>query len=526
MGFDKEVLKQELMRRRLEKTGCNIVPYKNRDGGISWQTKLLHYVSDSNVQEIIVAASNAVGKTAMGAYFAATFLNGTNEAINKRFGKNHGMKLLYYSPSYVVQKDAIQDQLAQVTDYRISVYSEHDDYKIYKNSGLLKSVMHVKTKNELVFRTSDTGIAGNVGAQPQIIFADEPLPLDVRKELVARNRTANAIFIQVCTTLEIKHAWLLDEARKRLEENDPKYPVLNAAMRDNPFIPEEKLEMFKKVYGEDSRDYRVRVLGELEVLNGVVFDNVDKAIVEDDYEPEGNQNYAWAQAEDYGTYDPTLVIFCKVYPSGEKVIEDELYINQVKDPHEWANQIHKKRDELQMDYYFNSFYNQEVTYDNYLVYDNFGNQVLKGTNVPLRRPTWYVGDGSYLNRSFGGPKLSAIFAQRKLFPTPSKNLKLEVMLPVIQGEIDNGQLKIKRRCKHLINLLERHVIKVNEKTGAIDYNSPYDHGADTLKYLYSILPVKYTMQPFQDEQAEKENMVSHTFHALGNWKRKTKEGLL
>lgn len=505
--LDKEEFLKLLQMQRLEETGCTIIPYTNRDGTESWQQTLDKLVCDPEVADISIVAANSTGKTAAMAYLVLTILNGYHPLLMSRFNRNTGITTLFYSPSFPVQEDAIQAKLAEFSNWECSVESDSDRYKIYKNGSLMKSIRNTKLKNLVKFRTADSGATGNVGAEPEIIIADEPLPEKVKKELVARMRKKGCLFIQACTALDLKHVWVIEEAQKRLKEPDKRFPLLQAKTEDNPNISLEVLERWKREYGEESSEYRVRALGSLETLNGLVFPQINDCIIENDYpiseEEEGR--FLWIQADDYGTSDPCLFTFTKAYASGLKVIEDEVYIRNEKDPDEWATRIHQKREEWDFPVDFVDVYRKTTDVD------------IKSGCI-IRRPHFYRGDGAYLQRTFRGPTLRKIFGDRKLYPAPSKKQPLEMMLPIIWAEMESGRLKIRRRCKSLIKCLQNHMKKVNDQ-GKVSYDMPaYDHGADNLHYLYQAIPGSASWY-YENKQWE-DSQKSNTFLQFQTQKKK------
>ena len=99
---------------------------------------------------------------------------------------------------------------------------------------------------------------------------------------------------------------------------------MTARMADNPHVPMSKIQYYRDKYGEDSPIYRVRVMGSIEVVTGVVYEGIEKCLVSNDYIPEEyrglsksalDSRFIWAEAQDYGISkkDPTMVIFCKIW---------------------------------------------------------------------------------------------------------------------------------------------------------------------------------------------------------------------
>jgi hypothetical protein len=498
---EKKLIKREISRRLREAKGTDFTPYTNRDGSESWQQKLEKLICEKDTNEIWAVLANGSGKTAYGAYLICSILHGTHHVKEKVFeGKPLHLHIICEDTD--VQRLTIQKYMEEQTDYMLTGYAPvtNKDFFVRRNAGIFKEIVNVKTKDKVTFSTAAEGATGLVGVQPDILFSDEPIAQEVYNELVARNRGANARFIMACTAISSKHGWVIEKARDirdgRLKAKG--VHLLSSRTIDNPHVGLEKVEYWKEIYGEDSHEYRVRALGDLILLEGLVFPGIHNCIVPNDYVPApykrvvemGGTPYRWYEAADFGfsDTDPTLVLYAKQYDNGEVVIEDEICIYNGT-TQEWCDAIIKKRHELGMPY------------------RNSINILDPELGIPICKPYKSVGDAKYLQRRSRdtGSSLRSDLVARKIFMSESLKEKVEYRLPAVQNAIRFKTLLFKEKCHESLHFIQMHTYKRKADGTQSPDNSLYDHCADCLRYLFQTIRGVGKMQEAISE-TRKENI--------------------
>jgi len=421
--------------------------------------------------------------SSFGAYLICRCLYGTYPAKDKVFG-GRPLHIHFICEDTDVQRLTIQKYIEGQTDYNITGYAPPKDKSILarRNAGIIKELINLETQDKVTFSTAAEGSTGLVGVQPDIMYSDEPISKDVYDELVARNRGEKAKFVMACTAIDGKHGWIIQRAKELQKQKRGTNGVylLSSKSIDNPYFPLEKLEYWKHTYGEDSMQYRVRALGELVLLEGLVFDGINGAVVPNDYVPEpfknacdlGAQPFRWYESADFGfsATDPTLIIYAKQYDNGDIVVEDEICIYQGTTG-DWCDAIIEKRYELGMRY------------------RNAINVLDPVTELPVCKPDRSVGDGKYLQRRnrTSGSSLKSELADRKIYMRESNNEKIEERLPSVQSALKDGTLKIKEKCVNTIEFLQMHTYKTKADGTQSPENKLWDHSGDTLRYLFQVV---------------------------------------
>lgn len=356
----RKILQDEFNRRRR----TDLYPhrrfsnYYKKDGSKSWQHDLDDLLGDPEVEEVYVMAANSCGKSFKISMLIAQIIN-NDHPFCKNF--NEPIHVHVIVKDHGVQKNTIQKELEKITEFEISgidgAYSK-SKYKINVHGGVIKEIIHLENKNRVTFSSSEKGATGLVGVRPHLLLSDEPFSENIFNELVVRTTTKNSKFCMLATVVESEHAWVALRANQLLETPVKSKRVITAKMIDNPHVPEEKIENLKKTFGEDSPQYRVRVLGCIEMISGLVYDGIESCLVDDLYVPdiyrdatveEQERHFVWAEAHDYGigSQDPTLIGFFQIWDSGEIVMADEVCLYE-KTCVDWADAIIKKRYELDM----------------------------------------------------------------------------------------------------------------------------------------------------------------------------------
>lgn len=480
-------IRKELERRKKLEYPVNVQPYTNRNGSDSWQQISDKLISIPSTNEIITVASNSAGKTLYDAYLMLSLL----------YGKHPACKI-WDTPIYVhviceswdKLASTIQPKLAEITDFIITPRGVTTDpnLTIYRHSGIIKEIHHKLTNNYIKTSSAQEGAEGLVGITPHILIIDEPVSESVYNELVARNRTAFSKMLLTCTPISGKHAWIVYKAKELIVNPKANSYVLRSRAIDNPYFPEEKLQYWKETFGENSMEYRVRALGELEILEGLVMPSIRDCIVPDNYIPDefhfhdyerNKAPYVWLEAADYGSYDGTLIIAAKLYDNGEIVVEAEWY----KAKGAYANDTIEGYIDLR----------QKVGMP--IVYDNSGvPKLYRNNNEIYRRPASSMGDGAELQKGDKkrGLDLRHILASHGIHVTRTPKITIEESLGVLNAIMASGKFKIKEGCVNLIDHALKHTYRYNETTGASTTKSPHDISMDVLRYLI-MSPI---LQPF------------------------------
>lgn len=490
----KEKIKQQIARKikekKIEQFGYDFTPYKSRIGGLSWQEKLERAIIDNpEVMEFFIPAANSSGKTQMMSYLAVAILNGQHP-ICERFKHKQSIHIVMVTEDKGVLRDTVQRKFEEMTNGELTArgFLNKDRYKITCHDQILKTVTHLKTRNILTFSSTKEGATGLVGVRPDVLLCDEPVAEDVYKELAVRTTEEGTIFIQSATIVSSKHVWLTNLCQDILKNPTKSRMVITASMLENPFVPMDKIDHLREVYGETSTDYRVRVLGELHIVGGRVLDGIENCIVSNDYIPtdytleeaHDPKNFIWVESCDYGVgeTDPTFIGYFKCYTNGEIVMEKEIVMYQ-KPYDEWIAAMLKARQELDMPYYYDSVLDANSPYLDVI------------TGIHVRKPHRSIGDRSYLARKTGMNTTEILvnaFARRKIFTQPSSGDKIENGIVVVQNLITNKKLLIKERCENAIYMGKSWVMKVSDTTGKNVYHSPHDHIGDILRYMCEAVP--------------------------------------
>lgn len=511
-----DLLKAELERRKKLEYPVNFKPYVNRDGSESWQTKVEKLLTQDNTFQVISVGANGIGKSAFCAYVALSILYGKSDIC--KLWPNEPIYVHMVTESFGKQKEVTQEKFAEITDFIFSTMGTCEDpnIKIYRHSGVIKEIHHLKTRNRIKFSSAQEGQKGLVGIEPHILILDEPIPQEAYDELIGRVRKPKARFLMCCTALNANHAWIIHRAKELLElekagKAAPNRYVVSARSIDNPYFPMAQIENWKAEWGEDDIRYRVRVLGELELLDGLVMPHFRDNIVPDHYVPEYVRNsdktyhdFIWLEAADYGSYEGTLIIWAKMYSSGEIVIEHEWY--QAKNSHlpDWVKAYQDMRE----------FAGVPIIYE-----QRFGDmqpKIWKNLNKVYRRPASSIADGAEMQKTdkANGIKLRNLFAMNEIFITSSPKTNIEFGLTIVNSLLKDGKIKIKERCVNLIEHATKHVYRTNDVTGKTDTKSPHDISMDVLRYLIQSTPLQpmiqayvkaqeYTLKPKVNEFEEK-----------------------
>lgn len=489
---EKEILKAKIQRKINEKLvesqGHCFVPYTNKDGSFSWQQELDLLLSESNgIREIFVPACNSAGKTIFLAYLITGVLNGTHP-ICKKFTDKNSIHIHIICEDKGVQKTTLQAKLEEITLGEISSrgFGNREKYKMTSHNEVFSSITCRKTGNYVTFGSLKEGSTGLVGIRPSILLSDEPCSKQIYEELCVRTTEKNALFIMCATVVNNKHGWIIGACKEILESKPKSRKVITAKMIDNPYVTEDAIAHVGEIFGVDSAQYKVRVMGELLLVDGLVLNGFDKCIVPNNYVPceyEASVNkyrdYIWAESWDFGigAGDPTLIGFFKCYTNGLIVQEDEVCLYE-KTLDEWIDAVLAKRFELDMDYMTDGYRAAGAILDT-------------RTGYEVRKPTICVGDKSYLARKAGVNTASRIkteFAKRNIFIQPASGDRIELGIPVIQSLVKSKALLVKERCIKCADMAINWVAKVSEKDGKASYNSPYDHYGDILRYLIEKIP--------------------------------------
>lgn len=496
----REILKAELERRKWLEYPCTFVPYTNRDGSESWQQKAYRLLAEPDTFQILAVASNGSGKT--------MFCVGTMLEI---LYNKHPMCKLWNEPIYVhvvteswgKQKETIQEKLAEATKYTFDARGLCSDpnIKIYRHSGAIIEIHHLKNHNRIKFSSAQEGQKGLVGIEPHLMILDEPISQTAYDELVARIRKPYARFLMCCTALASDHAWIIYRAKELLALEAAGKPVegryvLRSRALDNPFFPEKQIQNWKNEWGENSKQYRVRVLGELEMLEGLVMPDFDKNIVPNHYVPEYartrefENDFVWVEAADYGTYDGTLIIWAKLWGNGECTIESEKYFAKNSSLNDWVQAYIQGRAENDVNiiYELNEFGKQQMRF-----YKNYPEV--------LRKPYASIGDGKELDKMSkeSGTKLELLFARNNIHITKSPPTSVTWGLTILNSLLAEGRIKIKERCFNLIENAKKHVYKTSETTGKSTTDSPYDISMDVLRYLIQSYPFQKHIKAYVEK---------------------------
>ncbi len=460
-------------------------PYDNRDGGPSWQHKVWEAMTNKELKEIFVLAANSVGKSAFVAMTIVYILN-NDHAFCRMF--NEPIHVHVISKSWSTQKLTIQGYLEKMTDNGISGISGMEDkqrYHIRRDGDIIKTITCRQGGNKVTFASAEEGASGNVGVRPHLLISDEPVSEALYKELAMRTTTENSKFMMLATVAEAEHAWVCVRALEHIAEPKPSIMIITAGMIDNPFVPLDVIEHRKISLGEDSADYRVRVLGQIESITGIVYKGIEKCLVDNEYIPEEYrampvyqqaQHFAWAESYDFGVgaKDPFIGCFFKLWSNGEIVQEDEIILFD-ESPEAWANAIHKKRKELDLPFKMDGQMLPNGRVSPHHVFDK---------NEPVRKPKYCYGDKQYLGRRVQSTNaLSVVFARRKIYIEPSKGDPVNMTLPICQDLVFKQVFKIKERCKFSYKYARSYQTKFTESTGKVSYDSPYDHWSDCFRYL-------------------------------------------
>lgn len=501
MNSELERLEKLLAQKQFNRTGCITRPYRNTDGTESWQEQADKVLCEPDISEIICALPNSSGKTAYNAYAILTLLNGTHEAC-KLF--DEPLVIFHICKKYPTQKITTQLELAKASQGEVSALSYNKKrYHIVVHGGVIKEIHCRATKNVVFFASAEEGATGAVGIRPHILIIDEPISQDLKNELVARLTKTNSRMITSATVISAEHAWMIQHCRNVIAhpEEYPRTKVLRGQSILNPYFNPKQLEHWKATWGEDSLQYRVRALGELAVLDGVVLQNLSNFIVTDDYIPEyiqqrinefwrrgeyyngHNQDFIWLELQDYGTSDPTMVIWIKAYTNGELVVEDEFFeIDGSIDS--WSIGIHKKREELGLPFYYTDKYAGIA--QKFEIKDIDGKIMLEGL---LREPDICKGDGRQLIKRDAKRKNSLLkeLQHNFIYPQPTKSLKVDDTLPIVQSLIQQGAIKVKERCLNARNMIELHVWK-EKADGGREYGHRHTEFTDLLRYAAEAVP--------------------------------------
>jgi hypothetical protein len=518
-------LKRKEDEKKVAKYGHCFTPYTNRGGSRSWQQELDYLLeTDHNIMEIFVPASNSSGKTCFLAYLAVAMLNGTHP-ICERFRHKKSIHIHIVADDKQVLKTTIQAKFEEITLGEITTrgFANRDRYKIISHNEILSALTHKDTTNYITFSSTKEGSTGLVGVRPDILLADEPVSEAIYNELVVRTTEKGSLFIQFCTAVDTKHVWIVQLCKNLLQKPDPQRKVITARMIDNPYVPMEKIEHLAQVYGENSNQYKVRVMGELKIIGGLVLDGFDKCIVPNDYYPPeyengaDRKNFIWVEACDYGVgkSDPTLIGYFKCYKNGLIVMEKEIVLYEAR-LSEWIQAILEARYALDMNYYIESDrINTGIYFD-------------PETGIEVRKPHISIGDKSYLYRKSGMDTeriLANDLARRKIFTKPASGAKIENGMVILKSMIAERHILFKESCRHSIDMMSKWVMKVNEKNGKEEYNSPHDHIGDVLRYMLEAIPSNQYVSRIKenDEFFEKQKLVG--MERLKDYRRKQKYNL-
>jgi len=458
---------------------------KGTDNEPSWQHELDDALADPELRQIWVVAANSIGKSFKIAHLIVQILHGDckfNDTIDDPVWVHVIVK------EFKTLRDTIQNYIQTITNYEISAYTTSKKFHVVKHANTITEIRNIETNVRVTFNVSGKGDKGNVGVRPHLLIADEPFPESLFQELTVRTTIKGSKFLMLATVYHAEHAWVALAAQKILEEKPPTAKVITARMLDvpPPFVDDGVCEHLKNILTEEH--YQIRVLGSIDVISGIVYEGIEKCIIDDDYIPEMykglhpadlEEHFIWAESQDYGIgkRDPFIVGYFRIWDTGEIVQEDEIFIEE-GNISDWADAIHRKRADLNMPYITAGVPAVRVM-DSYIE-----NGVCKGTKLYVRRPNICIGDKQYLaKRVLSSSKLKLNLARRKIYVQPSKGDKIETTLPVCQQIVKTGCFKIKERCKRSIKMARSYIIKASEASGKYIYSSPHDHWSDIFRYL-------------------------------------------
>jgi hypothetical protein len=460
----------------------------------------------------------------MCAYIALSVLYGKSEIC--KLWTNTPIHVHMITESFGKQKEVTQEKFAEITDYIFDTMGSCSDpnIKIYRHSGVIKEIHHLKTRNRIKFSSAQEGQKGLVGLEPHLLILDEPIPQEAYDELIARVRKPKARFLMCCTALNANHAWIIYRAKELLELErqgktvEGRY-VVTARSIDNPHFPLAQIENWKREWGEDDIRYRVRVLGELELLDGLVMPDFTKNVVPNHYAPEYTRNsqntyddFIWLEAADYGSYEGTLIVWAKMYYNGEIVVENEWY--QAKNSHlpDWVKAYQHMREELGV----------PVIYEQ--INGSVQPKVWKNVNRVYRKPASSIADGAELQKSdkSTGLKLRNLFALNEIYITQSPKTNIEFGLTILNSLFKDGKIKIKERCFNLIEHGRKHVYRTNDVSGKTDTKSPHDISMDVLRYLIQSTPLQPMIASYVKAQEYKFKMITDSDVFVDKYRTKQK----
>lgn len=517
-NLDKKKLILDEINRRITDGGKythRLFPnYSKRDGSPSWQHDLDSALADPTLREIWVMAANSSGKTFKISSLIVAMLLG-DHPFCKMF--NEPLKLHLIAPKWDTFRDTTQSYFEKLTNWEISgtpgLYNSKK-YAITVHGNIVRRILNRENKNVCSFSSAEDGASGLVGIRPHLLLSDEPIRQDVYDELSFRTTTKDSKFCMLATVYETKHAWISLKATEYLQEKPDGFKLLTASMIDNPYVPEETIKYYLDKFGEASPQYRIRVLGNIEVAVGIVYEGIENCLVDNNYVPEvyrglpiqtQEKHFKWAEAYDFGisAKDPFIGGFFRIWDTGEIVQEDEIVLYE-KGITDWCDAIHNKRDELDLPIYI---------YGGSPVYDvkrdpKDGFIILGGTQKMVRVPDLCVGDKQYLAKRIsmdGTCRLKNSFGERNIFIRPAKGSKIETTLPVCQDLVRQKVFKIKERCRHSYKYAKSYMLTISETTGRVSYDSPYDHWSDLFRYLVEYIgDGNVYVKAIQDELAFKQ----------------------
>jgi len=481
-------------------------PYSNRDGSPSFQEKVLNDLENPDLKQIWVVAANSVGKTALISYIIAAFLN--NDV------KKDCKDLYIMTRTEQAQMGTVQKKLEEITrnpsfdwmpatNYYFngeicadSKSRNSDKYIIVTHSNCIKLIQHRETGKSVTFVTANQEAKNLTGFRPDAgVIIDEPLD-DIEKynEMLVRCTMPRAQLIMTCTAVQVESQWILDRA-KELLQNPQDYPhdvCYTGSMEDNPYADWKWLKTAKTTYTDEQ--YRLRVLGDITVREGLVLPKWEQCIVKPNFTHGQYPDHPIRPGDPLEPFtrgivmDPgqgseiCLALFARIYHDGLIYIEDELVWGEDNHAYvdEWSDEIHMKMDEL----------NYPIDYrKNKVRHYRMKSPANKGRVLTLRntrgggKPGMLIIDPYYIKQPHGKRMLQEL-AANKLFFQEAKEGRIEQGIQMLRSYMAHGNLKISNRCVQSIDMMRKWQVRQASSGASKRYNdSRYDAIGDCLRYL-------------------------------------------